>query len=82
MLFFADRSFAAASAPVRAARKTGLFELFPIIAIVNFFPVVAARADSPAGLSLALFEQPASATKTAADATPVHLNLFVITSLR
>jgi hypothetical protein len=43
---------------------------------------VAARADSPAGLSLALFEQPASATKTAADATPVHLNLFVITSLR
>src|SRR3954469_11937440 len=34
----ADASFAACSAPVRAARNTGFVELFAINAIVNFLP--------------------------------------------
>jgi len=35
MPFFADSSFAAASAPVRAERKTGFVELFAIMAIFS-----------------------------------------------
>src|SRR3954465_1901961 len=35
MLFFCDSSLAAASAPVRAERNTGLVELFAIIAILS-----------------------------------------------
>ena len=38
--FFCDNSLAAASAPVRADRNTGLVELFAIIAILS--PVAAA----------------------------------------
>ena len=41
---FAVRSFAAASAPVRADRKTGLVELFAIIAILKPGLAVATRA--------------------------------------
>ena len=56
-------------------------QLFPIMAIVNFFPVpVAARVES-AGLSPA-FEQPASVTQNATDAALTHLSPFVITCLR
>src|SRR5262245_15236848 len=50
MLFFSEISLAAASAPVRAARKTGLLELFAITAIVNFFgslPACTAAAVEP-----------------------------------
>src|SRR5688572_30116164 len=45
---FADISFAAASAPVRAERKTGFVELFAIIAILKAPPAAA-----PAGVVVA-----------------------------
>ena len=47
MLSFCESSFAAASAPVRAARNTGLFELFAIIAmVILFFGGVAAALEA------------------------------------
>src|SRR5258705_8415978 len=68
MLCFAGRCCAAAAAPVRAARNTGLWELFPIIAIVSFLPAAAVCAES-AGLSL--LEQPAAMQSATANASPV-----------
>src|SRR6476619_3493175 len=74
---FAERSFAAASAPVRAARKTGLLELLPIMAIVNFLPAAPAAAACVESAGFSLFEQPAIA-RPRASALSV-LNRLVIT---
>src|SRR4051794_16924053 len=43
---FSDASFAACSAPVRAARNTGFVELFAINAIVNFLPFAVGAAEA------------------------------------
>ena len=51
MLFFSRSSFAAASAPVRAARKTGLVELLAIMAmVILFLPGASARPRRPPAL--------------------------------
>src|SRR3954462_9284269 len=55
---FCDSSFAAASAPVRADRNTGLVELFAIIAIFNPRP---AGAVEPAGAGAAFSPPPHAA---------------------
>src|SRR3982750_127668 len=72
MWFFSEISFAAASAPVRAARKTGLFELFAMTAmrIVLSFPIDAAAPPGPGAAALPLSDvaplSPAQANAPAA----------------
>src|ERR1051326_4633148 len=64
MPYFADSSFAAESAPVRAARNTGLVELFAIIAmVILFFPPAAAFFAAAAVVSVLAFSPPAHARR-------------------
>src|SRR5688572_27833055 len=56
---FCDSSFAAASAPVRADRNTGLVELLAIIAI--FSPALSVGASTTPGLPPSLLQPMASA---------------------
>ena len=51
---FCDSSFAAASAPVRADRNTGLVELFAIIAILSGWRAGGARRLLPPALAAAV----------------------------
>jgi hypothetical protein len=81
-LFFCDNSFAAASAPVRAARNTGFDDDFAIIAIEILSPAPAFAPGVPApaaGLSAA--DPPPHAiatTPTVASAAARHTFRVVI----
>src|SRR5262245_3224414 len=82
MLFFADSSLAAASAPVRAARNTGLVELFAMTAMVILFllgpaaAVVPAPVVLPAVLPASLF--PPHAARAIPNAESTHVRRFVM----
>src|SRR6185436_115436 len=82
MLFFSESSFAAASAPVRDARKTGFVELLAIIAIVILF-LPGAFDAAAAGAALSgpfVFSPPHAATAKASAASEpcIHRTRFVI----
>src|SRR6185436_18914912 len=83
MLFFSESSFAAASAPVRDARKTGFVELLAIIAIVILFLPGAFDAAAAARAALSgpfVFSPPHAATAKANAASEpcIHGTRFVI----
>src|SRR5215207_627446 len=75
-LCFCDSSFAAASAPVRADRNTGLVELLAIIAIFN--PGPRPGASATAGLLPSLLQPAASAR---ARVNP-YVHVLIVASLQ
>src|SRR6185503_334623 len=84
--FFAESSFAAESAPVRAARNTGFVELFAIIAIVilslGLPGAPAAGAFAAAAVLSGFFSLLVQATRAnVATATRIQLGCFVISRL-
>src|SRR5215210_3724703 len=77
MLFFAESSFAAASAPVRADRNTGFVELFAIIAIFN-----PAAWDAGAFAAGAFCSPPQAASHRAVTESAVVITLFIMSPSR
>src|SRR5688572_6866304 len=78
-LCFCDSSFAAASAPVRADRNTGLVELLAIIAI--FSPAPRPGASATVGLLPSLLQALARSARAIPKAGAVHFLIVVSPAL-